>query len=155
MPNIPTSNNTEDWQKYYAMECNNRAWSLSTEIRSPKQDAEMLDAAHASAFHWGELGTELNRMRAVMLLAEVHSLLNLGATAYAYAEEMLAYFKSVDSPDWELAFAYCIYAHAASIAGPEAEYKGAYENAVLALEEIEDPEDQKIVQETFNHVPKP
>lgn len=155
MPHVPTSNNAEDWQKYYAMECNNRAWSLSTESRSPKEDAEMLDAAHASAFHWDELGPDLNRMRAMMLLAEVHSLLKLGKTAYAYAEPMLEYFKSIDSPDWELAFAYCIYAHAVSASGLEEAYKGAYQDAVLALEGIRDPEDKQIVQKTFSHVPKP
>jgi hypothetical protein len=33
----------------------------------------MLDAAHASAWHWAKVGSELNRMRATLLLAEVRT----------------------------------------------------------------------------------
>jgi hypothetical protein len=54
------------------------------QTRSAAEDQEMLNAAHASAWHWAGVGTELNRMRATMLLAEVHALLGLGQSALAY-----------------------------------------------------------------------
>jgi hypothetical protein len=66
--------------------------------RSTVEDQEMLNAAHASAWHWGKVGAELNRMRATMLLAEVHSLLDFGPSALAYAEAMREYFLSRPSP---------------------------------------------------------
>jgi hypothetical protein len=76
----------------------------------------MQDAAHASAWHWAAVGNELNRMRATMLLAEVHALLGHGATALAYAREMRGYFLAADAPDWELAFTHAVHAHAAHAA---------------------------------------
>ena len=87
------------------MHCNNRAWALSVQSRTPMEDREMLDAAHTSAYHWAQAGTELNRMRATMLLAEVHALLGHGTTAMSLATEMRNYFLGrSDTPDWELAF---------------------------------------------------
>ncbi|MFP6649298.1 MAG: hypothetical protein VB817_07545, partial [Pirellulaceae bacterium] len=88
MPNVPTENSVEAWHRYFAVEFNNRGWDLSVKERDPGQDEEMLHAAHASTFHWAAIGTELNRMRASMLLAEVHALLGHGETALAYASTM-------------------------------------------------------------------
>ena len=48
----------------------------------------MLDVAHASAHHWAHAGDELNRMRAAMLVAEVHALLGMGPTALALADDL-------------------------------------------------------------------
>jgi hypothetical protein len=56
------------WLRRSAAAGNNRAWELSVQSRSAAEDQEMLNAAHASAWHWGMMGTELNRMRATMLL---------------------------------------------------------------------------------------
>jgi len=74
MPLQPTDSDLQDWHKRFAAQANNRAWELSIIERTAEQDREMLDAAHASAWHWSAVGTELNRMRATMLLAEVHLL---------------------------------------------------------------------------------
>lgn len=115
----------------------------------------MLQAAHASAFHWDHVGDELNRMRAMMLLAEVHALLGMTPSALQYAEEMQAFFLDRDTPDWEIAFAHAIYAHAAYVAGDLTAHARAYRDAALALEAIADPEDQMLVRITFDQVPPP
>jgi hypothetical protein len=44
-------------------------------------------ASGEATWHWAKVRTELNRMRATMLLAEVHALLGFGQSAPAYAEE--------------------------------------------------------------------
>jgi len=142
----PSDGERAAWHKRFAAECNNRAWDLSTAERSPADDREMLDVAHAAAWHWGKVGTELNRMRATMLLAEVHALLGMGERALAHAEE---------SPDWEIAFSHAIYAHAAHVAGRAAEHRDAYAQAEAALAAIADDEDRAIVAATFRHVPLP
>ena len=146
----------EAWHRRFATECNNRAWDLSVAARSTAEDREMLAAAHASAWHWAAAGTELNRMRATMLLAEVHALLGMGERALAYAEEMRAYFLAAgDTPDWEIAFSHAIYAHAAHVAGRAAEHRDAYAQAEAALAAIADDEDRAIVAATFRQVPLP
>jgi hypothetical protein len=143
------------WHKRFAMSCNNRAWELSVQDRTPSQDREMLETAHASAWHWSQIGTELNRMRATMLLAEVHALLGYGSSAISYAREMRTYFLGQDTPDWELAFTHAIYAHAAFAAGDLAEHRSAYHKAVDALRAIADEDDRSIVAKTFSQVPPP
>src|SRR5947199_3169548 len=101
MPQPPTSTDAAAWQRHFAMQANNVAWELSTQPRGAARIAELLDAAHASAWHWKAIGNELNRMRATMLLAQVHALAGHGATALTYAREMRDYFlASQDTPDW-------------------------------------------------------
>ena len=115
----------------------------------------MLNAAHASVWHWAKAGTELNRMRATLLLAEVHALLGLGKSALRYAEQMREYFFRVGAPAWETAFVHVVHAHAASAAGETAAHRASYELAVAAIEAISSEDERRNVASTFTHVPKP
>ncbi len=143
------------WHKRFAMSSNNLAWALSVQPRTPLQDREMLDAAHASAFHWGQVGTELNRMRATMLLAEVHALLGYGPSALSLANSMRDYFLARETPDWEVAFTHAIHAHAAWVAGQFELHRSAHAEAVAAIAAIAAEEDRRIVVATFMQVPPP
>jgi hypothetical protein len=143
-----------NWHRQIAMECNNRAWELSVQDRTPAENGEMLTAAHTSAFHWNRIGTELNRMRATMLLAEVHGQLGHGTTALAYAETMRTYFLSrSDTPDWEITFAHAIHAQCAHAAGDFAAHRESYAKAATAVAAIAETEDREIVLATFQRVP--
>ena len=143
------------WHRRFAAAGNNRAWDLSVQTRSSAEDQEMLNAAHASAWHWAMGGTELNRMRSLMLLAEVHALLGFGRSALAYAEQMRTYLLGVPSPDWEVAFVHAVHAHAAAAAGESEKHRTSYGLAVAALEAISNEKERAIVAGTFNHVPRP
>ena len=155
MSETPTDADRDAWHKRFAAACNNRAWELSVQERSAADDGEMLDAAHASAWHWARIGSALHRMRATMLLAEVHAVLGRGASALAYAEEMHAYFVGRETDDWEIALAHGVYAHAAHAAGRSSEHHDAYAQAEAALAAIADDEDRAIVAATFAHIPAP
>lgn len=155
MPTTETPD-ANPWHKRFAAQANNRAWDLTTVARTPEEDREMLDAAHASAWHWGAIGTELNRMRATMLLAEVHAQLGHGASAFEFAQAMHAYFVgNPDTPDWEIAFAHAIQAHAAAVAGASAVHRRAFESASAAIQAIASDEDRAIVMKTFAQIPRP
>lgn len=155
MSTSPDDEQSAEWHKRFAASCNNRAWDLATQARTKAQDGEMLDAAHASAWHWSQVGTELNRMRAQMLVAEVHALLGMGPTAYMLAEEMRAYFLAHETPDWEIAFTHAIHAHAAYAAKRPEEHRRSHAAAVAALEAVADAEDRQIVERTFSQIPPP
>jgi hypothetical protein len=142
------------WHRRFAAAANNRAWDLSVQTRNDAEDQEMLNAAHASAWHWTKVGSELNRMRATMLLAEVHALLGFGQSALAYADEMRTYFLGVQSPDWEVAFVHVVHAHAASAAGETEKHRASYGLAVAAIEAVSSEKERGIVASTFSHVPK-
>jgi hypothetical protein len=155
MPKIPESKDPEDWHRYFAALCNNAAWELATKQRSAGEDAEMMNLAHASAWHWGKIGNELNRMRAKTLLAEAHALLGLGQPALELAEEVRAWFLGRETDDWEIAYVHVIHAHAAAAAGESGLHESSYAAAKQAVEAIGDDEDRRIVMQTFEQVPRP
>jgi hypothetical protein len=143
------------WHRRFAVACNNRAWELSVQARDLSQDRELLDAAHAAAWHWGKIGTELNHMRATLLLAEVHALLGMGPSALAFAETARDYYLGRETADWELALVHAIHAHAAHADGRSATHREAYARAGAAVAAIASEEDRKIVVATFSQVPRP
>ncbi len=156
MPQLPEDTKPDAWHRYFAMECNNRAWDLAGQpVRSEDESWEMLNAAHAAAWHWNIVGTELNRMRARMLLAQVHALIGFGDSAQHLSGQVRTYFLSRETDDWELAFVHTIHAHAAFAAGDLVTHRDSYQDAIQALDAIADDEDRKIVLQTFNQVPVP
>ena len=156
MPHIPEDSKPDAWHRYFAMECNNRAWTLAgQQVRSEAESSEMLNAAHAAAWHWNIVGTDLNQMRARSLLAEVHALIGFGQSALQLSERVRTYFLSRQTDDWELAFVHTIHAHAAFVAGDLVTYRDSYQDAIQALDAIADDEDRKVVLQTFNQVPVP
>jgi hypothetical protein len=155
MTDATASEERAAWHRRFAAAANNRAWELSVQARTAAEDQEMLDAAHASAWHWAKVGTELNRMRATLLLAEVHALLGFGPSALAYAEQMRAYFLEARSADWELAFVHAVHAHAAAAAGETDRHRSSYTLAAAALEGISNEAERRNVASTFLQVPKP
>lgn len=156
MPHLPEDTDPQTWSRYFAMETNNRAWQLAAETSRTEAEArEMLDAAHASAYHWMQVGTELNHIRAKYLVAEVHALLGMGPSAAALAGEARGYFEYREAPDWELAYVDVIYAHAVAVAGDASTHRDAYARAERAVTAVADAEDRRIVEQTFAQVPKP
>ncbi|HMH28932.1 MAG TPA: hypothetical protein VK580_10125 [Steroidobacteraceae bacterium] len=156
MNDAKTSEEATAWHRRFAAAGNNRAWDVSEQLtRNQAEDEEMLDAAHASAWHWAKVGSELNRMRATLLLAEVHALLGFGHSAMTYAEQMRTYFLGVQSPASEVAFVHVVHAHAASAARETEKHRASYGQALAAIEAVSNEEEKRIVARTFRHVPKP
>lgn len=156
MSNELSSEEIERSHRWHAVECNNLAWALSDDVdRTPAQDEEMLDAAHASAFHWSKVGTDLHRARAWMLLGRVHACLGDGKTALRYARQSYAYLAAHDPPDWELAFAHAILAQAAHAAGDGNLHREHHARAKELGDAIADPEDKEIFFKTFEGVAAP
>jgi hypothetical protein len=142
--------------RWHAVECNNLAWSLSdSPDRTRLQDEDMLNAAHASAYHWSRVGTDLNRARAMMLLGHVHAAVGHGTAALAYAQDSFDYLTAHDPPDWEIAFAHAVLAHAAFAAGRAELHLRHFVEARELGQAIADPEDKRIFFKTFNLIPQP
>jgi hypothetical protein len=113
----------------------------------------MLDAAHAAAFHWSKVGSELQVIRAKMLLGHVHASLGHGNLALRYAHESYGYLVNHDPPDWELALAHAVLAHAAFAADEKRLHHEHYAMAHLLGDAIADPEDRETFFATFNRIP--
>ena len=144
------------WHRWFGAECNNRAWRLSeAPARSAAEDDEMLDAAHAAALHWSTVGTAIHRARADMLLAHVHALLRHGTIAMQYAQRSFDAVMSRESPDWELAFAHAVLAHAALAANDTRLHAHHYMRAKEIGFALPDAEERQIFEATFTRIPPP
>jgi hypothetical protein len=152
----PEDTKPESWHRFYGASANNAAWTLAEIPSGEVNPRELLDAAHAASWHWQHVGTELNRMRALMLLALAHAQVGLGTTALAYAEECRAYFlASPSTPDWEIAFTHVVHSYAASAAGAKESHARSYALGTDAMAAIADDGDRDVVQRVFRHVPTP
>ena len=155
MSKLPENLLPESWHRFFAITANNAAWDISESLENVLNHTELLDAAHASAWHWRVAGTTINQMRSTMLLALIHARMDMGPSAWNYAESMKKYFTEIsETPDWELAFVYAIHAWAALACGKLDEYKVSYHKASLCLDAIKDPEDRAVVLKTFSWIPK-
>ena len=155
MSKLPDNLQPESWHRYFAINANNSAWSMSETLEDVLDNTDLLDIAHASAWHWRVVGTTLNQMRSTMLLALIHSRMNMGPSAWKYAESMKKNFtENAETPAWELAFVYTIHAWAAFACSKWDDYKASYQLATSCLEAIQDPEDRAVVMKTFNLIPK-
>ena len=155
MTKLPENLLPESWHRFFAITANNAAWDISESLENVLNHTELLDAAHASAWHWRVAGTTINQMRSTMLLALIHARMDMGPSAWNYAESMKKYFTEIsETPDWELAFVYAIHAWAALACGKLDEYKVSYHKASLCLDAIKDPEDREVVLKTFSLIPK-
>ena len=155
MPKSPNNADPMEWHRFFAIECNNRAWDLVEKVRTKDEDHEMLTVAHASAFHWSVAGEKCQHLRAKMLLAEVHALLGFGVSALSLAEEVRTDLLSQDTPDWEVAYIYTVHAHATWVAGHRDVYRVAYERARAAIEAVVDDASRRMVKIIFNQIPFP
>lgn len=154
--NFPQDSKPESWHRFFAASANNAAWTLAELPASDLDSQALLDAAHAAAWHWKHIGSELNRMRAQKLLALAHARAGLGTSALAYCDETRAYFlERADTPDWEVAMTHAIHAYAAYAAGAHDKHASAYTEAERAFAAIARDEDRNVVESVLRHVPRP
>src|SRR5438309_2273817 len=152
---MPDEKEIEKWHRWFAIECNNRGWSLSAKAdRSDTENHEMLLAAWAAAFHWSKIGQPINAARAELLLAHVHALLGDGERALRCARRCLQYCEMNPCEDWDLAFAHGGMAHAAVALGDSALHAEHYATAEKLGHAIKDEQDRAIFFEEFARLPK-
>jgi len=154
MSERPSPEEIAKWQKWFAVSCNNRAWTLVEQpTRTPSESHEMLHAAHAAAWHWTRVGTDLHEARAQMLLGFAHALSGDGPLALRYAMSSFNYFNEHEAPDWEQAFAHATLAIAAHAAGNTPLHAEHYAEANRLGGAIADAEDREVFLRTFRNVP--
>src|SRR4051794_37754906 len=152
----PEDARPEPWHRFFAASANNTAWTLA-ELPADELDAgALLDAAHAAAWHWEKVGTELHRMRARTLVALAHARAGLGASALAQADDARTYLLQREgTADWEIALTHFVHAHAASAAGDAARHAASYAEGLRALAAIGREDDRDVVKRVLANVPVP
>lgn len=156
MSEDPSPETIQKMHRWFAVECNNGAWNLSSKPeRTQVEDREMLYMAYSAAYHWSKMGLPLNDARADMTLAHVHAVLGHGALALSCAQRCLDYFETYGGEDWDLAFANLEMAFAGAASGDQAIHARYYAQAKSLGEAIRDDQDRQIFFEELARIPGP
>jgi hypothetical protein len=134
-----------EFHRREAVAANKRAWELlGTEGRTPDHDVDLLNAAHASAYHWRAIGSPLNWQRADWLLSRVYCALGWGEQAMVFARRCMLVTEQEGLDGFDRAYAFEALARASAATG-DTQKAVAYHDQAKALGElIEDAEDREI-----------
>jgi hypothetical protein len=111
---------TPDEERQLAVDLFNRAWTLmEADERTPEQDDELINTAHASAYHWAQVGTAANRARSEWQLSRVYTVLGRAEPALHHAARCQAICEATPEAmaDWDLPYAHEALARAHALAG--------------------------------------
>ena len=129
--------------KKFAVDCFNLVWNLmEKKDRTKADDDMMIHAAHASRFHWGEIGTPVNLERGEWQISRMYTVLNKPQSALYHAKRCMEICKENNIEDWDIAFAYEAMARAHATAGQKTECKNYVELAIKASEHIKEKGDK-------------
>jgi len=132
----------------------NHVWSLlELEARTKDQDDEMLHAAHASAYHWMQVGAAVNRVRSEWQCSRVYAVLGRAEPALWHARRCLAICELEGIGDFDLSFAYESLARAHAVAGDSEEAKRWLEQAHNAAAEIAEDDDRELLLSDLETIP--
>jgi len=113
-----TQYTAQEFHKKMAAGLFNLTWDLMDKTdRTLAEDDKMVHAAHASRYHWGEIGTPLEFERGEWQISRVYAVLNRPEPALYHAQRCLEICQQNDIGDFDIAFAYEALARAYAIAG--------------------------------------
>jgi DNA-binding transcriptional MerR regulator len=133
----------------------NYTWTLlENPNRTQADDDEMLHAAHASRYHWGEVGEAVNLARGEWQVSRVYAVLGRGEPALYHARRCLELSEAnAGREDWDLGSAYEAMARASAVAGDQAARDTWRAKAEQELATIADEEDRRILEQDLATLP--
>ena len=143
----------EEAHHRFARTLHGLVWGLLTKAdRTSDEDERMVHAAHASCYHWLQIGTGLHHQRGEWLLAHVYAVLGLGEPALRHACRCLEltnqHARLMQDFDW--AYAYEGLARAQAAAGNRNEALTFLARAQKAGQALEKEEDRKLFLSDLN-----
>ena len=123
---------------------NGRVWELLELERTDDHDRELVDAAHASRWHWRHGGEPINEQRAEWLLARVYAVLGDGNAALLHAEACWALTEANDFEGFDLAYACEALYRAHALLGDRDNAETWHERALDVAADIPDAEDREL-----------
>lgn len=138
-----------------AVEAFNRTWDyLDKDMRTAEENDMMVHTAHASRYHWSQVGTPIEFERGDWQLSRVYASIGKGAEALHYAKHCLNTCLENEIAGFDLAFAYEAMARAHAVAGNWREADMYLQNAKQAAKGIEKEEDRKYLVSQLDTIPR-
>jgi hypothetical protein len=117
---------------------------MEKDPRTPDEEDELIHCAHASAYHWFQVGTAANRARSEWQCSRVYAVLGRAEPALRHAQRCLEICEAEPGAleDWDLPFAFEALARAYAVAGDTADAARCLEQARSLGVAIVDEEDR-------------
>lgn len=132
----------------------NGVWELmEREDRSTDDDDRMLHMAHASRYHWGQVGAPQNLARGEWMCSRVYTVLRRPEPAMHHAQRVLELCERHGIADWDLGFAYEALARAAAVARDVDAAREYTAQALAAAENIAQDEDRELLLSDLETIP--
>jgi hypothetical protein len=139
--------------KEEAVKCFNATWDLIDKSdRTHDDEVNMIHMAHASRYHWGQIGTAVEFTRGEWQISRVYSLLSMGEGALFHAKEALRLCLNNSIGDFDLAFAYEAMARAHSVLGSESEKAAFIDKAKEAAKAIAEEGNREYVESEISTI---
>ncbi|MCU7723913.1 MerR family transcriptional regulator [Actinoplanes sp. KI2] len=134
----------------------NQTWTLlGKESRSPDEDERMIHMAHASRFHWENVGDDENRAIGEWQCSRVYATLGHGEAALYHARRCLTYAERPGTQAWLVASAYEGLARAQAAAGDLESARDSRDRAIALAEAVGNSEEREIVITDIDTLPIP
>jgi hypothetical protein len=136
----------QEAHRHFAASANGRVWGLLEKSdRTRAEDELMIYAAHASCYHWLQVGTGLHHQRAEWMIARTFAEIGVGDAALRHArrcQELTEQHADL-MEDFDRAYAFEAMARANAVAGNRAEASRYLTLADEAGQAITDSEGKK------------
>ena len=141
-------------ERQLAADLFNLVWTLLEQpARSTEDDDRMVHAAHASRYHWGQVGGPEQIAIGEWQCARVYSALGRAEPALHHARRCLDIASAAEVPGWLVASAHEGLARACLVAGNREEALRERSAARGVLETVSDPEDRQVVEDDLASLP--
>jgi len=141
--------------KRFAAGLFNRTWDLmDKKDRTSNEDYEMIHSAHASRYHWEQIGTPVHFERGEWQISRVYSVLERAEPALYHAKKCLEICKANDVGDFDLAFAHEAMARAYKVAGNDAKRDEHLAKAEELGKKLEKKEDLDWLNQNLDEIKK-
>jgi DNA-binding transcriptional MerR regulator len=150
----PASPGLPDSERQLAADLFNLVWTLLEQPgRTTEDDDRMVHAAHASRYHWGQVGGPEQFAIGEWQCARVYSVLGRAEPALHHARRCLEIATASEVPDWLIASAHEGLARAYAVAGQRESALASRAEAEAALAKVTDAEDRQVVQDDLASLP--
>jgi len=142
----------EETHRRLGIDLFNKTWTLmERDDRTREDDDEMVHCAHASAYHWQQVGTQANRARSEWQCSRVYAILGRPEPALAHARRCLELVEAApaEMEQFDLPAAYEALARAHSVAGDRVEAARFLQLGRAETATIEDEDDRGIMEADF------
>jgi DNA-binding transcriptional MerR regulator len=144
-----------DEERRLAADLFNHTWELlETPERTPAQDDRMIHAAHASRYHWEQVGDATNLVAGEWQCSRVYAVLGRAEPSTYHARRALALCDEAGITGFFRAASNEALARALLVAGDRAGAASAEADAWAAAEAIDDDEDRQIFEQDMASLPR-